>query len=194
MGDMPHIPTINYPPNHDSAGLPRPKAAWRRPRHQFQYRAKLPDTLPVPWINGPRVRESGDWHGFRKDATRAHHERLCIVCGEKLHERILIGSVSGQRETAGPGGHPRCILLAVNRCPHIAERDSTEIVAFEYIGPGVGYIVASDQLETGWGAGEDIVPEARPLTRPQVARIAQADPWGESTAVIEVGTADVPSP
>jgi hypothetical protein len=95
--------------------------------------------------------------------------------------------MGGRKETAGPGGHPHCIRLAVNTCPHLVEvasgfgdveRDEVT-VAWEYIGSGNGYEVPDENyLGSEWGAGEIVVASARALTRAQVAVIARDDPWG----------------
>jgi hypothetical protein len=161
--------------------LPRPLHHWR-PVGSTRC-PQLPDRLPVPWINGPCVQAHNDWHGFRTDGIRAHDERLCVVCGDPLGQRILLGSMSGGRVTAGPGGHPHCIRLAVSTCPHLVERDSPDAtVAFEYVGDDVGYLVDDEEeLALSYGQGEQISAEARPLTRAQVHEIAKADPWGSGS-------------
>lgn len=169
---------------YEDAGLPRPKHRWQ-PRLQQWREDKLPEQLPVPWINGPCVRDADDWHSFRGDALSAHHDRLCVVCGLPLGERMLIGSMGGDRATAGPGGHPRCILLATSRCPHLYGRSDSLPMAFEYIGLGVGYQVTTRQLAEDWGSGEEIVDEAQPLGLAEVREIARRDPWG-----IEVSAAE----
>lgn len=170
-----------------AAGWPRPRHEWRAARSVNRC-PELPARLPVPWINGPRVQADGDWHGFRVDALRAHHERLCVVCGLPLSQRILLGAMRGEQITAGPGGHPRCILLAINTCPHLVELDWDDVtVAWEYIGAGVGYLLDDvDDVEENYGAGEVIVGDARPLTRKQAVEIARLDPLGE-TAVVMAG-------
>lgn len=88
--------------------------------------------------------------------------------------------MGGQDSTAGPGGHPRCILLAVQTCPHLVELGG--VVAWEYVGEGTGYVVTPEDLEDGFGSGEPVAPGARPLTRDEVRDIAKQDPWGGAEA------------
>jgi hypothetical protein len=160
------------------AGWPRPKAPWR---HEGGYTAnrcpELPDRLPVPWINGPCIEKDGDWHSFREDAQKAHHERLCVVCGEPLGKVIALGAMHGDKVTAGPGGHPRCIWLAANTCPHLVEQhDDEATIAWVYKGPDVGYIC--DDLDLDWGGGEEIDSSARPLKLAELKELARSNPLG----------------
>ena len=166
--------------SYEQAGLPRPRAFWESHGSREGRYASM--RLPVPWINGI---EDCDFHTFRADGFRAHTERLCQVCGNPLNKRILLGAYSGNKMTSGPGGHPHCIRLAVNLCPHL--RDVVgDTIAWEYIGGGNGYCVHPDGYDTfwewadamGWGGGEEIHRSARPLTRDDVAEIAKTDPWG----------------
>lgn len=179
------------------AGWPRPSTTWR-PKYAPLEPAVidgtptdpprcpwLPDRLPAPWIGGLHPHDSDDWHSFRDDAVRCHHERLCAICGEPMGERVLLGSMDQRKMTAGPGGHPRCIALAVATCPHLAQRrdDPDAVVAYEYVGDDVGYLIVNDdQLHNDYGSGEDIHPDARPLTRAQVQQIALRDPLGDDAA------------
>ncbi len=168
------------------AGWPRPKAEWKaggRMTYAGGSRGAMPDRLPVPWMNGPCVAQRGDWHSFRDDAWRAHAHRLCAVCGERMEGLVVLGQFGHHPgETSGPGGHPRCMWLAVNSCPHLAEQGET--VAWSYDGPGNGYeISAEDGLQDGgvpenWGEGEPVSPGAQPLGREQLKALAKADPLG----------------
>lgn len=180
-------------------GFPRQKAPWRNPDGLPARCPELPERLPVPWINGPCIERSSEalrasaWTEFREDGSRAHYERLCFFCGQPLGSRILLGafgiSIGGRPLTSGPGGHPRCIRIAIECCPHLVElrnHGPETIVAYEYVGPGTGYEVDPEYKDfrewinaEGWGSGEKIDLSARPLTSSQVADIAKKDPLGE---------------
>jgi len=92
--------------------------------------------------------------------------------------------MGGRAETAGPGGHPRCIWLAVNTCPHLVEHDDPDdTIAWLYVGDGVGYLISPDQLENEYGHGEEIIEGAEPLTRAALRVLAKQDPLGTSAGV-----------
>ena len=130
----------------ETAGWPRPLASWRgESRYRESRCPDLPDRLPVPWINGPCVRDHGDWHAFRADGLEEMRTgRLCLICGEPVEGSIYLpaqGDPSKKRVTSGGGGHARCILLAVKRCPHMVERGygDDDVVGWRYDGPGLGF-------------------------------------------------------
>jgi hypothetical protein len=160
-------------------GWPRPKRPWKDgvgDGYHRDSRDKLPDLLPAPWINGTEIEAQEDWHSFRPDAMRAHEERLCVVCGEPLNQSVILGVMDiRRRETSGPGGHPRCIWVAVNSCPHLVELES-DTVAWEYVDEGVGYDGPSH--EDAYGSGERVDDSAHPLTRSQLKSLARTDPLG----------------
>jgi hypothetical protein len=133
---------------YERPGLPRPKHEWRG-RHSDLLRCpELPDKLPVPWVNGPIVRDHGDWHGFRDDSIRIYYERLCVVCGDKLGVRMLIPAQDGKRESSGGGAHPKCCLIAINRCPHLVEHANRgAISAWEYTGTDSGLLLEQSQID-----------------------------------------------
>lgn len=137
--------------------------------------------LAVPWIIVVRNGGRADWTVFHPEAARAHHERLCQVCGEKLGRLIVLLRGHHPRETTGPGCHPRCAALAVKTCPHVD--DLGENVAYLYEGDGLGYTCGGLSFEGDDGAEpytdeNDVDPDAAELTREGVALLAKRDPMG----------------
>ncbi|MFS0885164.1 hypothetical protein [Aeromicrobium sp. 179-A 4D2 NHS] len=130
---------------------------------------------PVPWINGDHGLR-GDFHSFRDDMERAETERLCCVCGDGLGLSVLIGALSGKDETSGGWSHPKCLRLAVTICPHFTrgEPDPDRISGWLWVGDGVGLADAATF------SIDEVHPDAVPLTRADIDRLAQADPMGET--------------
>jgi hypothetical protein len=174
-------PWDEEPDAYERPGLPRPKHEWRGRHSSIDRCPELPDKLPVPWVNGPCVRDDDDWHSFRDDSIRIYHERLCVICGNKLGVRMLIPAQDGKRESSGGGAHPKCCLIAINRCPHLVEHANLgAISAWEYTGTDSGLLLEQSQIDyEEWGSFDEISPDAKPLTKDQVRAIAHADPWGE---------------
>lgn len=148
-------------------GWPRPRAEWR---HKGRFREPrcpaLPDRLPVPWIVDL---EKLGWTGFRDEARDAARERLCAVCGRVVVGTLVLGyydlgiTPDEGRYTSGPGGHPRCMLLAATCCPRLVEEAEDDgQVAWRFDGEGAGHEVPED--DDGYGEGEIVAPEAIPLT------------------------------
>lgn len=159
----------------DRTGLPRPNASpgWETDadgeRTDVRRRA-----LPLPWINGaPDADGSADFYAFRDDCRRAEVDRLCCICGDALGPLVVIAAMSGAAQTSGGWGHPRCIQLSVQLCPHFRHHDDEPIVAWLHRGPGVG-VVEPATFEV-----DDIVGSADPVGRDELAHLAKADPWGE---------------
>lgn len=139
----------------------------------------MPDLLPAPWISGTSIERRGDWTAFRAEAIDAYRKRLCAVCGERTGKRILLGVYNlRKRLTSGPGGHPRCMWLALNTCPHLVELSREQPVAWEYVGDGPGHVIDPEHTDD-YGAGERVVDEARPVTYEQARVIARLDPLGD---------------
>lgn len=174
------------PQKADEPGWPRPK---REARVRWDPDLKM---LPAPYINGEPIERSvklgrrGDgWLDFRDDCYQRHVvERRCVVCGEPLNKVILLGAFSTDHLddrplTSGPGGHPRCMWLAVKSCPHLQEK-SEGVVAYRYRGKGIGFFKPPTKAND-MGAGDRLLASAarHPLTLEQVREIALADPMGE---------------
>lgn len=121
---------------------------WPRPLHEWRWRhstrcPELPDKLPVPWINGPCVDAHGDWHSFReRGLEEMKARRLCLICGTPVQGALYLPAHgdSADRATSGGGGHARCVLLAVKRCPHMVERgyELDDVIGWRWDGPGLG--------------------------------------------------------
>lgn len=149
-----------------AAGWPRPSHEWRV-SEDYRRCPELPDKLPVPWINGPPVEEHGDWHAFRPHALQVMQMgRLCLICGKKVEGPIYIiaqGHPEDGRYTSGGGGHARCMLLAVKRCPHTVERayGPDDVIGWRWDGPGLGLLPRDDQCH---GDHDEVSPEAVEIT------------------------------
>lgn len=162
----------------DAPGWPRP---WRRWKARLDLPEGVPTErlLPVPWINGGKTLTE-DWLAFRADAIEAHDNRLCTVCGETMEGTIVLGRYGTEGKfTSGPGGHPRCLLLAVSLCPHFAIQDN--VVAYAYDGPTPGYRISSYVREDAEQPYVDIAAvkhNARPLTREALRELAKRSPLG----------------
>lgn len=149
-------------------GWPRPRAEWRdhTPFYNPGRCPALPDRLPVPWLIDLEVM---GWTGFRENVCDAALSRLCMVCGEPVVRTLVLGYYScgepdDQRFTSGPGGHPRCMLLAATCCPRLVEEAEDDgQVAWRCDGEGPGHEVPDDP-DSGYGGGERVSPEATPLT------------------------------
>lgn len=182
-----------------ATGLPRPKAVpgWVEDERGERTTQKKP-ALPLPWINGdgPDAEGMADFYAFRDDCRRADTERLCCICGDPLNHYVAIGAQSGERQTSGGWGHPRCIALAVRLCPHFDKFRDGPVVAWLHEGEGIGvdrvmFSVDSPPLDRdfiGLGATfevDDVLPTTKPMDRSDLAWLARTNPWGhaESTTV-----------
>ena len=142
--------------------------------------------LPVPWVLEADDDGGVAWTSLHDDAARAHHERLCQVCGLKLAVVILLGDDNGR--TNGPGCHPRCMALAVRFCPNFPAGESA-VVAYRYEGPGVGYHIPAAVFRLSDDAEQNpyetgVVPVSaaivNPMTRAEVKALACRDPLGQT--------------
>lgn len=171
------------------AGWPRLKCT-HVPAERHRLRLGWSDNLrlPVPWINGTFPERHGDWLTFPHDrSVAAYARRLCVVCGENMSGAIVFGSaVDGDRVTAGPGGHPRCLWLAANTCPNLLDPDKM-IVAWLYVGGGRGHITTDPESPYDDGH-QSIDPIATPLTRDELRALARRDPLGVLSAPRSVAT------
>lgn len=148
-------------------GWPRGTAEWRGPSRSITRCPELPDRLPVPWINGPGAKKDGDFHSFRSGAAESAAKRNCIVCGLPVEGDIFLAAQGGDKATSGHGGHARCILLSVTRCPHMVEvagRGPEQVVAWRYSGPGAGVLLPDNPADECWGDHDPIDESAIPLT------------------------------
>lgn len=151
--------------------------------------------LPNLWIGGEN-QLADDWTTFvRAREVAACRDKQCVVCGEKIEGVPVFGryfrSLPGaryvgtrddnwySRHSDGPWGHPRCIHLAVNACPHFErwlktspDTDNT-IVAYVHVTEENPY---KDAL---WHSGDYRVPEdALALTKVELAALAKEAPMG----------------
>lgn len=174
-------PRPQIPPHKDGAtGWPRPRGTWDKPYDD----AHEPKPLPVPWITHVSEREGVVWTMFHDHASKAHTERLRQVCGEQLSRRLVLCRAHQDGDTPGPACHPRCAALAVRFCPHLAQHAGDEIIAYLYVGDGVGYEFEiyspdPDALDGLYENPHQVVAEAEPLTRSQLVVLATEDPLGE---------------
>lgn len=144
---------------------------WPRPMHTWRWEGctrtpELPEKLPVPWINGPCVEQHGDWHSFRENGLEEMQaRRLCLICGVPVEGPIYLPAQSHpeDRVTSGGGGHARCVLLSVMRCPHMVEKDyqPDDVIGWRYDGPGLGF--GPDDLECH-GDCDSVDPGATEIT------------------------------
>lgn len=94
-----------------------------------------------------------------------------MVCGEPVVGPLVLGYYDGG--TSGPGGHPRCMLLAATCCPRLVEEGEDDgQVAWRYDGPGAGHEVPHD-IDDGYGGGEAVAPEAIPLTLAELRQLVR---------------------
>lgn len=95
--------------------------------------------------------------------------RLCLICGEPVEGAIYLPAQGypEDRVTSGGGGHARCVLLAVKRCPHMAARSyvDDDVVGWRYDGNGLGFEIRKDQWgEDQHGDNDPIEESAAPIT------------------------------
>ena len=148
---------------------------WPRPR------AEGPDgeLLPVPWVVEASHGEGVAWTVLHDDSQRAHTERLCQVCGLKLHQVVLLGTFDGY--VNGPGCHPRCLALALQFCPHFTGGHDTDQVGWRYEGDGLGYI-APGAFGDVYAISNPVDPAGVAITRAEVKDLARRDPLGQHPA------------
>lgn len=149
-----------------------------------------PRAMPLVWINASRPAfEHNGWKQLDQGRVReARDDLLCFCCGESLSLLQVMGrhrasyEVDGDvaRLTDGPGGHPRCMALATEHCPHLRAQLSAapeREIAFVYSGPGLGYIDIPEEMSIGTPRLL-VRPEAEPLTLVQLLELAESDPLG----------------
>jgi hypothetical protein len=176
---------------------------WPRPRKRFNptdrsagvaYQAFARDPakdqmLPDLWVLDP-----SSWLTFEiEKSQRAFHERLCAVCGEPMGGYILLGAYQdpAHRETSGPGCHPRCMVMAVQFCPHFKNPPDDQVVCFRYDGGGDGTWPFKEygpmmEGDADWRDEEgpysmgsvNVSAAATPVTRAELKRLAKSDPLG----------------
>lgn len=192
-------------------GWPRATAIYEAPRSIYTKQArdrlgrftKPGRKMPLPFINADAPH---DWLNFGDmQSTACYAARLCVVCGLKLEGAVVLGRFgNADRLTNGPGGHPRCLHMAVNVCPHfnpsnprVARR--ARVGGFEEPGREdriVAYLVRSER-SLGWipewdhgglvdgpyaTFGNRVEFGAEELTRPELRLLALADPLGLAAA------------
>lgn len=171
-----------YRPSYADAGWPRPLAPWRSDFTRRTERCTdLPDRLPVPWINGPCVRDHGDWHSFRERGLEMMKaRRLCLICGDPVDGPIYLPAQGDpeDRGTSGGGGHARCVLLAVKRCPHLVERgyEDDDVIGWRFDGPGLGFVIPTpdEDGEVPHGDHDEVEPGAVEITLRELKEAAHA--------------------
>lgn len=180
----------------DRDRLPVGEIGWPRPHARFNpshydtppEESRRVRLLPVPWIAALQSTGAVEWTGFHRDADRAHHQRLCQICGQKLHRLIVLARAFQEGETSGPGGHPRCMALAAQSCPHLLRHGGEDaVVAYLYDGPGLGYVSAPDwtpaEGETMYSDTNGVDSSSVPLTRGELKALARRDPLGDRELV-----------
>jgi hypothetical protein len=182
---MSEYPAIDDLVKATSAGWPR----------RFLPTDGTPARLPLPWINGahPILNGRRGWVELNELRLKeAEKERLCFCCGEALNKTLVMGRhrASFPRDedepgspiiwlTDGPGGHPRCMALAAQYCPHLTRQhqgDPDFRIALAWAGEGPGY-VRFDGPEEG-GARLLCHVSVQALTLGQLRALASADPLG----------------
>lgn len=155
-----------------------------------------PRAYPLPWINSwkPALSRTGWKELDTKRAVEAEEKRLCFLCGEPLGDLSIMGrhrasyseeGTDGSRWnwiTDGPPGHPRCLALAAEVCPHLRtqhEGNEDFIIAFQWEGPLLGYLEVPKDLMTDGSPRYLVRPGAKPLTLGELRALAEVDPLGD---------------
>lgn len=181
--------------------------AGKPPRFRGWPRRKLPWTdsttgktelKPNLWIGGHN--QPDDWLTFQSGRERiACEQRRCVVCGEVMEGAMVFGRFFGHYRkqegwalTDGPAGHPRCIHLAVNTCPHFKRAlekrqslrkvwDDSVVGRSSFKRPIVAHVwISEDSPYDGSGTGsmslnpDNIVS----ITREELAALAKEAPLG----------------
>jgi hypothetical protein len=168
---------------------------------------------PMPWINAISPVFYGLAGFTRMDLGRvqaANDDGLCFCCGLPLERVICMGRYAGAREdtdeatfehegkpvylTDGPPGHPRCVALAAQHCPHLRRDDGLRrptrdgIVAFAYEGRRdlacLEVPLKREERELPDGTMAEhmrprvVNPRARRLSREELSALASSDPMG----------------
>lgn len=151
-----------------------------------------PWAYPLPWISrsAPAFNRIG-WRELDKDRwAEAERDRLCFCCGMKLERLTIMGRHRASLEdtepqvwlTDGPAGHPRCVALAAEHCPHLREqhRGQTDfVIAFAWNDPEIlGYVELPLKTEKGRELRLIVRPGARPLTLGELRKLAKGNPMG----------------
>jgi hypothetical protein len=187
----------------DAPGWPRRWLRWKGRTIIPQGEHRLPGLKPSPWINGDGPEKANDWLCFPADRSfSAYYHGACVVCGEPCEGAYVMGAYGGfwqdkGKETAGPGGHPRCLYLAVTTCPHLLEIDADKPVAYVYDGFRNSHTCR--QAEVGedepYSDGvQEVNQDAVPLTRDELKALARRDPDGtRSTVDLDHGVVALPA-
>jgi hypothetical protein len=173
----------------EASGWPRRWLHWKAGRGHTPRRQS--GLKPVPWINGVHPAEDNNWLQFPPERSdKAYYHRVCVVCGEPMTGTIIFGvDDEDSHSTAGPGGHPRCLWLAVNTCPHLMEKGPAETVAWAYEGTGRGHTCPAVPDDEPYSSGSQVVDlDARPLTRDELRAWAKRDPFGTQESTEEEQT------
>lgn len=160
---------------------------WPRP-----YVERDEKRYPLPWVNGlaPALgRTFAELNGWR--SRQCEDYRLCFCCGLALVRLQIMGRHRASFEdeqhtvylTDGPAGHPRCLALAAQHCPHLREQhrgDPDAVIALAWDGrERLGYVELPSEMRTGAQPRLIVRPGAVPLTLGRLRELAKADPLGE---------------
>lgn len=83
--------------------------------------------------------------------------------------------------TDGPAGHPRCVALAAEHCPHLRTQhkgDETFLIAFVWTGGGLGYMQAPEDTSMEGGPRLVVRPGVTDLTLGELRQLALENPLG----------------
>lgn len=148
--------------------------------------AKLSDGTEAMFPNlyvGGKEQHSGDFLTFQDGrARRLIRARECVVCGLPMEGVVILGRYMTRaavtRRTDGPPGHPRCVNLAVNICPHFvkARAKLSGTVAYLWDGPGCGFQYGDRRVADG--ADARVHEDAWALTAEELSKIARENPMG----------------
>lgn len=161
-------------------GWPRKWVPWTHAPRSYDAGDDWKEELkPVPWINGSGPEECQDWLAFPAERSfEAYYDRACVVCGEVMEGYVVFGNANDKKQTAGPGGHPRCMVLACTTCPNLMRAESEgRVIAYLYTGVGKGHMCL-DREEPYNDGLQRIHCRATPLTLDELKAIAKRDPMG----------------
>lgn len=115
----------------------------------------------------------------------AEKEGICFCCGEVLRKLQVMGrhraSIEGVHLTDGPAGHPRCVALAAEHCPHLRNQhkgDEGFVIALVWRGQGLGYVKTPHEMMVDGSPRLVVRPEATTLTLGELRKLAKDDPLG----------------
>jgi hypothetical protein len=176
-------PTLLTPKTPVDRAMAATDPGWPRAMIRTRWRSR---TYPLPWINGwkPMVER----HGFKELNTKRNNEaerdRLCFCCGEPLLELSLMGRHRASFEvwlTDGPAGHPRCMALAVEYCPHLRKQhrgDPDFVIAYAWRGKTIGYVETPTEMMMDGTPRRIVRPGATEVTLAEVRELAERCPLG----------------